>query len=373
MKISVLILIITGVFVLTGCPSPASSEHYIEFNSEIFGGRIEVVDDDGNPIRQASRNTRITIKASPNPGNAVMEMEIRDTSLMHWVSETNVDLTTYTFVMPNHSVVIRATFGTFEQVLANDINRLAVTGSRNWGTINAVNNRLTAMQNLGYTPSSTLLNELAKIIREDIWVENMTSWVGGATWASWPIDYRQASATDIERTHVYFLLASPSDFPETTPPAGWDTVGTPTDHLFFGAPGIREINFAYPIGGPPLQTVQHILWLVPVAQYNVVWETTIRKDFEIQAFFTATPTVNASPPNNNVTGTSKLSWTCDVGANIFTRIWTRNPAQHTGTQIYTITDQAGATIANASPSDSAPFIEFVATSQIYTIRVSNQP
>ena len=389
------IMILAVAFLFIGCPtSTGSSDHYIEFNSDIVGGRIEALDSNGNPIRQASRNTLVTIKAAPNPGNMVSEMEVRDNSLMHWVGEDRVNLTTWTFRMPNHSVVIRATFGNIDTILNTEILNLeSITPT--WDEISRVNDLFRLLQSDGRDIPATYIDRLTDVIKETMRVANFTQWApANYHFSSYPIDdplYR-----DIDDIHIYFVMSeNNNEFPPINRvPPGWVASAAVTEAPpRYGAPALRHVPLVYTIGSPSDDSdrIRSNLWLVPVTQFNIVWDQTSvgnRREFTIQAFHHPTLGPTLGRPNVVTPDGGKLNWTGDVGDAIFTRITTTGSG--TGTQSYTINigaDGEGAfvkpravdVITGAQISSGTDIneihgpIDFIPQSRIYRIKVSFDP
>jgi hypothetical protein len=337
-------------------------------------------------VRSALKGTTVTIRAEPDSGHTVSEMEVRDMALLHWVAETRVTDTTWTFVMPDHNVIVRPTFDTFEIALAKSIVKLETSTSRSWSDIAFANATLKTLQSTGWvqTSPSNLLTRLVTMVENKMKTEDMTKWSTG-TFSSHFI------AEEHGITFTYFVMSQNSGtYPTITPPEGWvEAPNQPTEvGLFqgrnynYGEPRIHQIEYIYSVGYPAY-TIKYLLWLHPVAQYTIEWDTARPRSFVVENRFTAGNV--GIPERATIIPGLHTRVIADVGDLIYTRIAISelHPTDPPTRQVYTIFDQAGNVINAASKTDpdkadtNIPLRNFEEaifkppTSQIYRLLISN--
>jgi len=270
-----------------------------------------------------------------------------------------------------------------ENMVQNAIKKLA-------GTLDSSGN-ITTAANVG-------------IIRQII--QKQTSWTSQTSaLASFPHHLPETttgpSLTAKERTILYFIKSkiTTTDLPITAP-AGWDIVSrevlTHSDYDTDpqGAFGIIQIELSYKVGaGAYEQVVSHQLWVVPVAQYHVVYEAGVTGTFLItdcKPETSSEPTKVKDAWENTIVHLSqtntKTDWTGMVGSGLpsptlYTKI--SNVTSGSSNLVFTIKGENEVLVVKYEWSNSAMTASgsinkveeayFIPTSQVYTVTVSNQP
>jgi len=270
-----ILIIISGAFIITGCPGIASNsrtEYSIKLDGEIdiSNGDITV------NKRYAFEGETIKITVEPKSGFAVRDIIVRD-ELNHSVNfiDPNPANNVYEFKMPPAGVTVYAKFINLRAGLNSAISTLSVASS--WETIAEANDLLIQLQkSLGTAANSdsvvkeaitklagegttigTIIGKMRQ--EEDFWT------LPAANLPSYPIDKLDTE----NRTHLYYVgLSSP---PSLLLGRGW-TEGIRQNN-YTDAPvgtsngGVTRVPLTYQVGVDTSKTVAYDLLLWPVAQY----------------------------------------------------------------------------------------------------------
>ena len=194
---------------------------------------------------------------------------------------------TWTFVMPASDVTVNGKFAYFSEAIENAAEN--VTKDSSWGDIDRVASMIknaydknaravTGFENQDGEKIEKAIEKLVSTIKEKIDDEDITKWIDASKLAS------EKMRKFTERTCLYFVS---DDFPindaedmlgmNVPSGSGWkiSDKGAVADDSpdTDGRTDIWCYSLEYPVGQ---ETLDYEVWLVPVAQYQVVYESAAR-------------------------------------------------------------------------------------------------
>ena len=377
--VSLFVLVIAGSILITACPGPNSNSNQTNPSVTYVVVNETAVTAEGS-IRVdkevSASGGIITITATPNLNRAVLSMSVRNSNGHEILTLARKSENVWDFTMPESNVRITATFGRYFEVLDKEIEEISAVNS--WADIFNINTLIRRVQSEGIGGVTTALDKLETIIKEKIQAENVSSWLDG-TPASHATDLGGLNNSE---TNIYFVMSQNNNtYPIVNVPASltgynWKASEPVTeDHYNFGTTH-KLIDITCTIGTTPTdyRTVTQHIWLIPVAQYQVTWDTG-SVSFTLEGKYK-----EPTPGGGHVPGstpkpfpTTITSFIGDYGPNVITGIWT-SPSD--ARQVYTIKPLGGDEYVKTTLGvdiNKLTDAEFIPDSRLYKIDVGRLP